>query len=97
MYSCHNTAVFIAVARAACGLQVPTSRRPQDGRKWSAGKFKDKSAHQREEAQNGGCSPESVLNYLEIWLRHSCHAPSIYVAFSRGLGVKKKKKKDIDY
>ena len=86
MYSCHNTAVFIVVARAACGLQVPTSRRPQDGRKWSAGKFKDMSVHQREEAQNGGCSPESVLNYLEIWLRHP---PSIYVAFSRGLGVKK--------
>ena len=75
MYSCHNTAVFIVVARAACGLQVPTLRRPQDGRKWSAGKFKDMSAHQREEAQNGGCSPESVLNYLEIWLRHPPHRP----------------------
>ena len=86
MYSCHNTAVFIVVARAACGLQVPTLRRPQDGRKWSAGKFKDMSAHQREEAQNGGCSPESVLNYLEIWLRRP--AP-IYMAYSRGLGVKK--------
>jgi hypothetical protein len=86
MYPCHNTAVFIVVARAACGLQVPTSRRSQDGRKWSAGKFKDTSAHQREEALNGGCSPESVLNYLEIWLRHP--AP-IYMAFSRGLGVKK--------
>jgi hypothetical protein len=36
------------------------------------------SVHQREEAQNGGCSPESVLNYLEIWLRRP---PSIYVAF----------------
>ena len=69
MCSCHNTAVFIVVARAACGVQVPTSRRPQDGRKWSAGKFKDMSAHQCEEAQNGGCSPQSVLNYLEIWLR----------------------------
>jgi hypothetical protein len=86
MYSCHNTAVFIVVARAACGLYVPTSRRPQDGRKWSAGKFKDISAHQREKAQNGGCSPESVLNYLEIWLRHP---PPIYMAFSRRLGVKK--------
>ena len=86
MYSCHNTAVFIVVARAACGLQVPTLRRPQDGRKWSAGKFKDMSAHQRDEAHNGGCTPESVLNYLEIWLRHP--AP-IYMAFSRGLGVNK--------
>ena len=87
MYSCHNTAVFIVVARAACGLQVPTLRRPQDGRKWSAGKFKDMFAHQRDEAHNGGCSPESVLNYLEICLRHIT-AP-IYMAFSRGLGVKK--------
>ena len=69
MYSCHNTAVFIRVARAARGLQVPTLRRPQDARKWSAGKSKDMSAHQREEAHNGGCTPESVLNYLEIWLR----------------------------
>jgi hypothetical protein len=86
MYSCHNTTVFIVVARAACGLQVPTLRRPQDGRKWSAGKFKDMSAHQRDEAHNGECNPESVLNYLEIWLRHP--AP-IYMAFSRGLGVKK--------
>jgi hypothetical protein len=86
MYSCHNTAVFIRVARAARGLQVPTLRRPQDGRKWSAGKSKDMSAHQREEAHNGGCTPESVLNYLEIWLRRP---PRIYVAFSRGLGVKK--------
>ena len=85
MYSCHNTAVFIRVARATRGLQVPTLRWPQDGRKWSAGKFKDMSVHQREEAQNGGCSPESVLQYLEIWLRHPS---SIYVAFSRGLGVK---------
>ena len=42
--------------------------------------------HQREEAQNGGCSPEFVLNYLEIWLRHPS---AIYVAFSRGLGDKK--------
>jgi hypothetical protein len=65
MYSCHNVAVFIVVARAAWGLQVPTLRRPQDGRKWSAGKFKDMSAHQRDEAHNGGCTPESVLNYLE--------------------------------
>jgi hypothetical protein len=73
MYSCHYTAVFIVVARAACGVQVPTLRRAQDGRKWSAGKFKDMFAHQREEAQNGGCSPESVLNYLEIWLRHRTH------------------------
>ena len=87
MYSCHNTAVFIVVARAACGLQVPTLRRPQDGRKWSAGKFKDMSAHQRDEAHNGGCTPESVLNYLEIWIRRPS---SIYMAFSRGLGVKKK-------
>jgi hypothetical protein len=86
MYSCHNTAVFIVVARAASGMQVLTSRRPQDVRKWSAGKFKDMSAYQREEAQNGGCSPESVLSYLEIWLRHPS---SIYVPFSRGLGVKK--------
>ena len=85
MYSCHNTAVFIVVARAACGLQVPTLRRPQDGRKWSAGKFKDMSAHQRDEAHNGGCTPESVLNYLEIWIRRPS---SIYMAFSRGLGVK---------
>ena len=84
MYSCHNTAVFIVVARAACGLQVPTLRRPQDGRKWSAGKFKDMSAHQRDEAHNGGCTPESVLNYLEIWIRRPS---SIYMAFSRGLGV----------
>ena len=89
MYSCHNTAVFIVVARAACGLQVPTLRRPQDGRKWSAGKFKDMSAHQRDEAHNGGCTPESVLNYLEIWIRRPS---SIYMAFSRGLGVKKKTK-----
>jgi hypothetical protein len=88
MYSCHNTAVFIVVARAACGLQVPTLRRPQDGRKWSAGKFKDMSAHQRDEAHNGGCTPESVLNYLEIWIRRPS---SIYMAFSRGLGVKKLK------
>jgi hypothetical protein len=44
------------------------------------------SAHQREEAQNGGFSPESVLNYLEIWLRRP---PPTYVAFSRGLGVNK--------
>jgi hypothetical protein len=58
---------------------------PQDGRKRSAGKSKDMSAHQREEAQNGGCTPESVLNYLEIWLRHP---PPIYMAFFRGLGVK---------
>jgi hypothetical protein len=92
MYSCHNTAVFIVVARAACGLQVPTLRRPQDGRKWSAGKFKDMSAHQRDEAHNGGCSPESVLNYLETWLRR----PSpIYMAFSRGLGVKNFKIKSL--
>jgi hypothetical protein len=85
MYPCHNTAVFIRVARAARGLLVPTLRRPQDGRKWSAGKSNDMSAHQREEAQNGGCTPESVLNYLEIWLRRP---RPIYVAFSRGLGVK---------
>ena len=52
----------------------------------SAGKSKDMSAHQREEAQNGGCSPESILNYLEIWIRRPS---SIYMAFSRGLGVKK--------
>jgi hypothetical protein len=44
------------------------------------------SAHQREEAQNGGCNPESILNYLEIWLRHPS---SIHMAFSRELGVKK--------
>ena len=75
------------MARAARGLQVPTPRRPQDGRKWSAGKSKDMFAHQREEAQNGGCSPESVVNYLEIWLRRP---PSIYMGFSRGLGVKQK-------
>jgi hypothetical protein len=86
MSSCHNTAVFIVVARAACGLQVPTLRRPQVGRKWSAGTCKDMSAHQGDEAHHGGCSPESVLDYLEIWLRHL--AP-IYMAFSRGLGVKK--------
>jgi hypothetical protein len=43
-------------------------------------------AHQREEAHNGGCTPESVLNYLEIWIRRPS---SIYMAFSRGLGVKK--------
>ena len=92
MYSCHNTAVFIRVARAARGLQVPTLRRPQDGRKWSAGKSKDMSAHQREEAQNGGCSPESILNYLEIWIRRNNRRPSsIYMAFSRGLGVKDRK------
>jgi hypothetical protein len=42
-------------------------------------------AHQREEAQNGGYSPESVLNYLEIWLRHPS---SLYLTFSRGLGIK---------
>jgi hypothetical protein len=65
MYSCHNTDVFIVVACAACSLQVPTLRRPQDGRKWSAGKFKDMSAHQRE-AHNGGCSPESVSGYSTI-------------------------------
>ena len=92
MYSCHNTAVFIVVARAACGLQVPTLRRPQDGRKWSAGKCKDMSAHQRDEAHNGGCTPESVLNYLEIWIRRPS---SIYMAFSRGLGVKNKKLKKL--
>jgi hypothetical protein len=86
MYSCHNTAVFIRAARAARGLQVPTLRRSEDARKWSAGKSKDVSAHQRDEAQNGGCSPDSVLNYLEIWLRHPA---LIYMAFSRGLGVKK--------
>ena len=86
MYSCHNTAVFIRVARTARGLQVPTLRWPQDGRKWSAGKSKDIFVNQREEDQNGGFSPESVFNYLEIWLRHPA---SIYVAFSRGLGVKK--------
>jgi hypothetical protein len=74
MYSCHNTAVFIRVAPAARGLQVPTLRRPQDGRKWSAGKSIDMSAHLREEAKNGGFSPQSVLNYLEIWLRRpACH------------------------
>jgi hypothetical protein len=43
------------------------------------------SAHQRDEAHNGGCTPESVLNYLEIWIRRPS---SIYMAFSRGLGVK---------
>ena len=58
MYPCQTTAVFIRVARPARGVQVPTLRRPQDGRKWSAGKFKDMSAHQREEAQNGGFGPE---------------------------------------
>jgi hypothetical protein len=52
------------------------------------------SAHQREEAQNGGCSPESILNYLEIWIRRNNRRPSsIYMAFSRGLGVKNKKLK----
>ena len=50
----HSTAVFIRVARAAHGLQVPTLRGPQDGRKWSGGKFSDMSAHQGEEAQNAG-------------------------------------------
>ena len=87
MYSCHNTAVFIQVARAARGLQVPTLRWPEDGRKWSAGKSKDIFVNQREEDQNGGFSPKSVFNYLEIWLRDPA---SIYVAFSRGLPEKKK-------
>ena len=67
MYSCHNTTVFIWVARTARGLQVPALRWPQDGRKWSAGKSKDIFVNQREEAQNGGFSPESVFNYLEVW------------------------------
>jgi hypothetical protein len=49
------------------------------------------SAHQREEAHNGGCTPESVLNYLEIWIRRpNVYVSSIYMAFSRGLGDKKK-------
>ena len=64
MYSRHNTAVFIVVARAASGLRVLTLRRPQDGRKWSAGKSKDMSAHQREGAQNGGFSPGSVYSTI---------------------------------
>jgi hypothetical protein len=33
-------------------------------------KFKDMFAHQREETQNGGCSPKSILDYLGIWLRY---------------------------
>ena len=52
MHSCHNIAVFIRVARAAHGMQVPTSRGYEDGRKRSGGKFSDMSAHQGEEAQN---------------------------------------------
>ena len=89
MYSCHNTAVFIRVARAARGLQVRTLRRPQDGRKWSARKSKDMSVDQREGAQNGGCSPESVLNYLEFWLRRpSCHRFT-YMAFLADWVLKK--------
>ena len=51
----HDTAVFIRVARAAHGLQVPTLRGAQDGRKWSGRNFLDMSAHEGEEAQKAEC------------------------------------------